>query len=399
MIQAFFFVVFVCAVILLFGLVQLLLLRQLNRVWWRKTWIRRAAWALPLLGVAFFLLFAAGTYYNVGWLSFSAAAVSSIILISEICLMFSLPVSGAIHLADRLLDRFIRHRRRVDGEPPDRHRRVFLKAAAAAVPMVTVATGMAGVGRAFAGANVYRMVMTFRDLPDDLRGLRILHLSDLHLRHYVTVDDLEKILATAETLRPDLTLVTGDIADDIDQLADALRLMSRLNPRLGTYAIPGNHEYFRGMPYIRVIFSRSTVPLFIDQGVSLAVGGSRLYLAGIDDPVTMGGIREGFFTEHIDTALATRGKGDFTVLMSHRPDAFPHAAHRGVHLTLAGHTHGGQIGCCGRSLLESQFPEKYLWGHYRIGERQLYTSSGAGHWFPFRLGCPPEAPVIELQKG
>jgi uncharacterized protein len=85
--------------------------------------------------------------------------------------------------------------------------------------------------------------------------------------------------------------------------------------------------------------------------------------------------------------------------MSHRPDAFDHAAVRGIDLTLAGHTHGGQIGMFGRSVFESYWPERYLWGRYERNGSQLYTSAGVGHWFPFRLGCPPEAPVIELTRG
>jgi predicted MPP superfamily phosphohydrolase len=88
----------------------------------------------------------------------------------------------------------------------------------------------------------------------------------------------------------------------------------------------------------------------------------------------------------------------FKILMSHRPDAFDYAASQGINLTLAGHTHGGQIGFMGRSLFDSYWADRYLWGEYRQGRSALYTSSGVGHWFPFRLGCPPEAPIIELRR-
>jgi predicted MPP superfamily phosphohydrolase len=85
-------------------------------------------------------------------------------------------------------------------------------------------------------------------------------------------------------------------------------------------------------------------------------------------------------------------------LMTHRPDAFPPAAERDIDLMLAGHTHGGQVGFAGRSILESSLPGRYLWGKYLLGQSQLYTSCGVGHWFPFRLGCPTEAPIIELKS-
>jgi uncharacterized protein len=63
-----------------------------------------------------------------------------------------------------------------------------------------------------------------------------------------------------------------------------------------------------------------------------------------------------------------------------------------------GHTHGGQIGLFGRSAFEALAPELHLWGTYARGESRLYTTSGFGHWFPFRLGCPTEAPILELVR-
>jgi predicted MPP superfamily phosphohydrolase len=90
---------------------------------------------------------------------------------------------------------------------------------------------------------------------------------------------------------------------------------------------------------------------------------------------------------------------EFKVLMSHRPRALDVAGEFGVDLILAGHTHGGQIGLNGRSVFEGVMKERYLWGKYQKGSAKLYTSSGVGHWFPYRLGCPAEAPIITLVKG
>ena len=81
--------------------------------------------------------------------------------------------------------------------------------------------------------------------------------------------------------------------------------------------------------------------------------------------------------------------------MTHRPEGFDPASEMGIELTLSGHTHGGQAGLNGRSLW-SAFTDRYLWGHYAKNGSQMYLSSGIGHWFPFRLGCPTEAPIIEL---
>jgi predicted MPP superfamily phosphohydrolase len=88
--------------------------------------------------------------------------------------------------------------------------------------------------------------------------------------------------------------------------------------------------------------------------------------------------------------------GVFSLLLAHRPEAFDAAGDARVGLTLSGHTHGGQIGYNGKSAFEPLFPDGYLWGAYRRGASRLYTTSGFGNWFPFRLGCPAEAPLVEL---
>lgn len=397
--RVFFFVIFVAAVILLLGLAQILFLRHLNRVWWQKRWIRRLAWSLPIAGIAFFLLTVLGSYYNLDWLSYTSGPITVLAVIAELALALSLPFSGLIHLVDRLIARYIRHRRGPEAAAPDTGRRIFLKGAATAVPLAAVAVGFSGVGRAFGPVNVERKVFHFKDLPTDLEGLKILHLSDMHLQHYVTLSDLEDVMVNVEPHQPDLVLVTGDLADDLGQLPGALEMIANLRPPLGAYASLGNHEYFRGVERVKRIFDQAGFPLFVDAGVRLPVGNSSLFVGAIDDPVTMHSVDRNFFRTSLGKALLDRRQGDFTVMMSHRPDAFNEALSHTVNLTLAGHTHGGQVGLFGRSLLERDLPEKFLWGHYLDGASQLYTSCGVGHWFPFRLGCPPEAPVIELRRG
>ena len=80
------------------------------------------------------------------------------------------------------------------------------------------------------------------------------------------------------------------------------------------------------------------------------------------------------------------------------PEGFDPAAKAGVDLTLSGHTHGGQIGFNGKSAFEPLWPDGYLWGGYRRGASSLYTTAGFGDWFPFRLGCPSEAPLLVLKR-
>ena len=397
MLRLFFFIIFVSAVVLAFGLAQILLLRQLNRVWWDKKWVRRSAYTLPVTGIVAIILLGVGEYNRIDWLSAVTSPVVVLALVLELCLMFSLPVSGVFNLTERLIERRKRSHREAPDKIADPRRRLLLRGAAALVPVATVSFGVAGVGRAYDRAEVSLKPLKFDNLPPAMEGFRILQLSDLHLHHYVTLDDLEEILTEAATYVPDLILITGDIADDLRLLPDTLAIIAQAKARLGSYAVLGNHEHFRGIAEVHRAFDSSEILLLVDEAVQFEVGDSTLLLGGIDDPRSMRDIPPEYFHNSVTAAFGGALEGDFSILMSHRPDAFDTAARRGVNLTLAGHTHGGQVGFAGRSVLESSFPNSYLWGHYEKNGSHLYTSCGAGHWFPFRLGCPAEAPVIELK--
>jgi predicted MPP superfamily phosphohydrolase len=386
-------------VILIFGFLDILFLRHLNRVWWRHGKVRLLGYSLPLVGVIMVTLWGIGDFLAKDWLAIPGSVLTAAVFVIEAALMLSLPISGVVHFINWLIDKYVRHRRGTEELHIDTRRRLILKSVAAAIPIGTLAMGTDGLVESFVPAQVRLKTFHFPNLAADLDGLRVMDISDIHLRHYVTLSDLEKVVEAARAFSPDLVLIVGDIADDLKQLGPALRMLDSLRPRHGIYASLGNHEYYRGIGAVRAIFERSPVPLLVNQGLRIPVGASSFYLAAIDDPVHLGTIDPSFFQKCIDIALTGIGAEDFVLLMSHRPWAFEPAVARGIDLTIAGHTHGGQIGLFGRSLFEEIGREKYFWGHYQIGEKQLYTSSGAGHWFPFRLGCPTEAPVIELRKG
>lgn len=361
--------------------------------------MRYAAIGLPIFGSLMVLLWALGEYNTIGWLSFTGAILAVTAFILEFALMLSLPVSGALHLFRHLADFMAKKKNGQANEVIDQKRRLFLKTAAVAVPAITVVGAVSGISNSFHEVNVYRRKLFYKDLPEELEGLKIFHLSDPHLHHYVTLSDLEDVLAAAEKFRPDITLVTGDIADDLNLLADALSLIEQLKSPLGTFASLGNHEYFRGVERVKRIFDKSHTPLLVDEGVILPVGNLKLMIGGADDPVRMRVRSVEFFRTSIDYLLSRQPLGDFSILMSHRPYALDYASEKEFDMVLAGHTHGGQIGFMGRSVFESVWPDRYLWGEYSMGKTKLYTSSGMGHWFPFRLGCPCEAPILELHRG
>lgn len=283
-------------------------------------------------------------------------------------------------------------------------RRALIHTATAAIPAIAVVPGASGLGNA-RSAPVIRVVrQRFPDLHPDLDGLKILHLSDLHLGSYMQLADLERALAAAkEQHRPDLIVLTGDLADDPSLIPAALRMVTAANARYGAVASLGNHEYLNGIEITRPHYEKSPVPLLVGRGRTARIGRAKLFIGGSDDPVHMGGDIAWMVTGSIESSMEDAPPdADFKLLLCHRPEGHGPAAEVGYDLTLSGHTHGGQVGLLGRSIFETLRPGIGWWGSYLKKKKdgrpsRLYTTSGFGHWFPFRFGCPTEMPIVVLE--
>jgi predicted MPP superfamily phosphohydrolase len=356
---------------------------------WRSRWFLSslaAAWLPMALGLVLWradspVLSAWGV--NLTWFLLPLFALGGIAML----------LAAPVH---RLLGVLARRRARGAKSARAGARRQFLRQAAAALPAGAVAAGAA----AMSGNDTTQIVqipLAFRDLPPALDGLRILHLSDLHLGVGRTSADLGAILDSLRPNPPDLIVLTGDVADELSELEAALELVTAFAPRFGVYAALGNHEYLNDIEQMLPAYQRSSVRLLVNETASVPIGGATLFLAGVDDPVFFGPARP-FYERTIADCAAPAPADAFRLLLCHRPEGFEPAAKHGFHLTLSGHTHGGQVGLLGRSAFEVLFGMPYLWGQYRRGESRLYTTSGFGHWFPFRLNCPAEAPMITLKR-
>ena len=276
-------------------------------------------------------------------------------------------------------------------------RRRLLEGAVIAVPALSTGTAVLGIGGAFVDTAIQPRKLAFRGLAPELAGLKILQITDLHLGAFITRKGVSELIERAREARPDLVLLTGDICDYLPWLEFALKEVETIEAPLGHFAVMGNHEYYRGARATRLDYARSAVRLLDDEHVVLQHAGRRLMLLGVDDPAGSNKRGQAHYAAHADKALdGAPSDVDFSLALCHRPSGFQAIAERGVHLTLSGHTHGAQAGYGGRSVLEPLLPEWQLWGEYKRGASSLYTSSGAGHWATFRLGCPSEAPLIEL---
>ncbi len=377
--------------------ISLALVASLHGHWWQKIWLRRLLFGqlpLALIGSSLWLL---SRSYELAWLLSIGWGLFAVLFLLQCSFLIALLLTTPTVLLSKLYDRL---RPGPEEAPTSLERRHFLRRSLAIAPAIGVAGVGHGVYESHATTRLPAVQLAFANLPSELEGLKILQISDIHIGPYLQLSDLEKLLERADSIVPDLILVTGDICDHKPDYLAALRLLENAPARFGIYASLGNHEYIRGIRRIRGHFDKTTIPLLVDEGLSIPVGGATLFLGGADDPRSLRS-EESYrrLRNSVEKALLEATSKDFTLLMSHRPQALDYAAPLGgVDLILAGHTHGFQFGIGGRSVFEPVFPERYIWGHYAKEDTQLYTSAGVGHWLPFRFGCPPEAPVFTLHR-
>lgn len=343
------------------------------------------------------------------------AYVGIIVLLPAAIVM---PVSAAI---DRALIFVTKPKKSVPTAMPAAAltRRSLIRFGAATLPVMASAVAGSGLTEGARGPTTPIVRLRYPGLHPDLHGLRILHLSDLHLGAYLGLEDLARALTMArEVHKPDLIVLTGDLVEDSSLIPGALGLVAEMDARYGAFASLGNHEYIHHIQVTRPLYDASPVPLLVGTGRSIRIGRATLFVGGADDPVTMhGDIPELLRTTIVSAASTTPDTADFRLLLCHRPEGHGPATDAGFDLTLSGHTHGGQLGLLGRSLFEWLRPGIGWWGSYAKkrpeaiarsraegrqrgpgGPSRLYTTSGFGHWFPFRVGCPTEMPLIVLER-
>ena len=372
-----------------FSVSAALLQKSFPAAWSR--WLKRAvlgAGAATALGV---VLFAASVATSTAALRLAGLLLVAPVLTSSTLLFLTSPI-WAVPIG-ALKWRASKQAQAVH----DDKRRAFLFRGATTVPAMAAAAGPAGTLAAMLSPVVRQLAVPVTGLHPDLAGLRILQISDVHLGPFISVAQVERAVAAVKAMPPDLVVLTGDIADDYGKLGPALDIIATLAPPLGTFAILGNHEIFRGRAAAKAIYDRKGVPLLVNEGRTLSKGEGQLYLAGVDDPARLGGDHRTFLANAVRQAMEPCPDDvSCRLLLSHRPEGFEAGRKHGANLTLSGHTHGGQVGLFGRSLFEPIAPRSYLMGHYQSEDSHLFTSAGLGHWFPFRIGCPCEVTLVTL---
>ena len=236
------------------------------------------------------------------------------------------------------------------------------------------------------------------DLPPDLDGYRILHVSDIHADPLAGAWRTRAIVRRANQAAPDLVCITGDFADGTPaRFAPALAPLSDLCAPDGVYACTGNHEFYPPAHYPDWLpVYRSLGIRFLDGSpAAIARGSARILLSGMHDDHS--GATLSSRLDASGFAAAPPAPDEFRIFLKHRPvDLDPLAAAQ-VHLVLSGHTHAGQLPILDR--LVTAFNQGHLSGLYRLPPATvLHVSPGASQWngLPFRLFHPPQITLLVL---
>ncbi|WP_095976340.1 metallophosphoesterase [Melittangium boletus] len=284
----------------------------------------------------------------------------------------------------------------------DLRRRGLLTGVGRALPLVAAGTSAGGLVAGSSGFEVRHLEVRLRGLPQALDGFRIGQITDVHVGTFIDSAYVRAAVAAMNEARVDLQVMTGDLIDDLAQLDETMAALETCQASHGMLAILGNHEHWRGLKPIRQAYEDSErrggpVRLLVDESRVLEHAGQRVRVVGVDYPMSGRNMRARpeRMKYSAEVAFKDVAPDEVVVCLSHHPDFFPYALERGARLTLAGHTHGGQVAFFGMPLFRFAFD--YMLGRYRKGNGQLYVSGGTGHWLPFRIGVPAEVSIFTLR--
>ena len=256
------------------------------------------------------------------------------------------------------------------------------------------ATGSAAIqtasrlpGNPLLRVEIERRTLFCPRLPPALEGLRIAHLTDLHMSSRLGRAYFEEIVRQANEAEPDLVCLTGDIVEHAPQLEWVESVLSGLESRVGSFFVLGNHDAYLDSDELR---HRLEAIGFTDasrRGIQFGLDRGGLFVCGDERP---------WFRRYCDPP----SDAAFTIALLHTPDRFAWAARHGIDVALAGHTHGGQIRfpLLGPLLCPSRHGVRYASGDFHRGRTRMHVSRGSGSLFPLRYGCPPELGILTLRS-
>jgi predicted MPP superfamily phosphohydrolase len=251
-------------------------------------------------------------------------------------------------------------------------------------------TGTYGRGRRNAAdIEVRHNRVTLPGLPAPFAGFSLLHLSDLHLEMHPPI--VHRLVERIRGVDYDLCVITGDFrARTYGGFDETLRIMQQVRTHLSgpVYGVLGNHDFIEMVPELEALEIR----MLLNESAAVERDGHTIYLAGIDDP-------HYYRMDNMEKAGKAIPEGAVSILLSHSPEMYRHAAHAGFDLMLCGHTHGGQICLPGGIPVtnNANCPRRLGRGAWSYHGLRGYTSVGAGSCVvDARFNCRPEVTLHRL---
>lgn len=241
--------------------------------------------------------------------------------------------------------------------------------------------------------KVEKVKVKIRNLPEELKGLTIGLISDVHSGIFMSEEDMRPYLQTLNSLNLDFIFLAGDfITSEMDEIYPFVDVFKNLKAKHGVFAVLGNHEYIPRQPQkIAKLMEENGIRVLRNEHEKIEINGQKIFIIGIDD------LRYG---ADLDKAMKGVERDKIKILLSHKPYDFPKFAKNQIELTVSGHTHGGQIVFAkidDTYIAPASLVSKFVAGLYKLGDSYLYVSRGVGVvGLPLRLNCPPEITYITL---
>ncbi len=379
-------------------LVMLLLPLLALWLWWpvhfptrrQRRWHLGATLVLAFLGPALAVLWRMDVlpYAQQAWVQLLLGWV----LVMFVLLLACLPLRELGWLLSRLLPRtspraMLWHGRRLNQ----------------ALALLALGLATLGIGNGLKPPTVRQHELVVPNLPQEMDGLRMAVLADLHVSPVKRTWRTQRIVDAVMAARPDLIVLPGDMVDgEVEDTGRFVAPLAGLAAPHGVWLSPGNHEYYHGYQRWMAHFRQMGLGVLENQTATLPINGRTLAVSGIGDLAALrpSAFMRGGLAPDLPAVVASAHGADVHILLAHQPKQARASAQSGaVDLQVSGHTHGGHILGMDRWLV-APFNDGYVRGEYTLGAMKLFVSSGAGQWdgFTARLGVPSSIEILVLRS-